>query len=148
VRVDVGAHLDLFDLDDLLVLARFSRLLLVGVFQLAQVEDLADRRICVRGDFNEIEAGFFGEKQRVVDGNIAEIAAVGADELDAGDPDVPVGARAVFCRRRCFEWSANGRVLLAVVDAVRSNENLCRSNEAAVNSTLAGKNHPGVRRSA
>jgi hypothetical protein len=45
MRVDVGAHLDLLDLDDLLVLARLGSLLLVGVFQLAEIEDLADWRI-------------------------------------------------------------------------------------------------------
>jgi hypothetical protein len=54
VGVDVGAHLDLLDLDDLLVLARLCRLLLVGVFQLAQIEDLADGRIRIGSDFDEV----------------------------------------------------------------------------------------------
>ena len=116
VGVDVGAHLDLLDLDDLLVLARFGRLFLVGVFQLAQIEDLAHRRIGVRGNLHEVEAGLFGEQQCVVDGNVAAVVAVGIDELDAGNPDVAVGARAVFCRRGRFEWSANGRRSPRAVD--------------------------------
>ena len=98
VAVDVGAHLDLLDLDDLLVLARLGRLLLVGVFQLAEIEDLDDRRLGVGRNLDEVEAGLFGEQQCVVDGNVAAIAAVGVDELDPGDPDVAVGARAVLGR--------------------------------------------------
>jgi hypothetical protein len=45
VIVDGGAHLDLFDLDDLLMLARLGRLLLRLVFVFAVVEDLADGRV-------------------------------------------------------------------------------------------------------
>ena len=40
VIVDAGPHLDLFDLDDLLVLARLGGLLLLLVFVLAVIEDL------------------------------------------------------------------------------------------------------------
>jgi hypothetical protein len=109
MRVDVGAHLDLLDLDDLLVLARFCGLFLVGIFQLAQIEDLADGRIGIGRDFDEVEAGLLGEKQCVVDGDNAAVLAVGVNELDAGDPDVPIGARAFLGWRRRFEWSANGR---------------------------------------
>jgi hypothetical protein len=123
MRVDVGAHLDLLDLDDLLVLARLGSLLLVGVFQLAEIEDLADWRIGIGGNLYEIEAGFLGCEQRVVDRNISEIVAVGRDELDAGDANVPVGARAFLCRRRRFERSANGRFSLAVDDTTPPERN-------------------------
>jgi hypothetical protein len=112
VAVDVRAHLDLLDLDDLLVLARLGRFLLVGVFQLAEIEDLDDRRLRVWRDFDEVQARLFGGEQCVIDGNIPAIAAVCIDELYAWDSDVAIGARAVFCRRCRFEWSANGRVLL------------------------------------
>ena len=67
--VDVRAHLDLFDLDDLLVLARLGRLFLVGVFQLAEIEDLGDWRIRIGRNLDEIEPGLFGGEQRVIDGN-------------------------------------------------------------------------------
>jgi len=117
VAVDVGAHLDLLDLDDLLVLARLGSLLLVGVFQFAEVEDLADWRIGVGGNLDEIEAGFLGCKQRVVDRNVPEIVAVGTDELDAGDSDIAIGAGAFLGRRRRFERSANGRFSLVVDDS-------------------------------
>jgi hypothetical protein len=88
--VDVRTHLDFFDFYNLLLLARLGGLLLVGIFQLAQIEDLADWRIRIGSDFDEVEAGLLGEKQCVVDGDIAAVVAVGVDELDAGDPDIPV----------------------------------------------------------
>jgi hypothetical protein len=112
VAVDVRAHLDLLDLDDLLVLARLGRLLLVGVFQLAEVKDLDDGRRGVGGNFYEIEACLFGGQECVVDGNIASVGTVDVDQLDPGNPDVTVGARAVLGRRGCFKRSANGRGLL------------------------------------
>jgi hypothetical protein len=67
VIVDVGAHLDLLDLDDLLVLARLGGLLLVGVFQLAEIEYLGDRGVGVGRYLDEIQTGFLGEQERVVD---------------------------------------------------------------------------------
>ncbi|MGF7007734.1 hypothetical protein J2X50_003330 [Aminobacter sp. BE322] len=118
MAVDVRAHLDLLDLDDPLVLARFGRLLLVGVFQLAEVEDLDDGRRGVGGDFDEVEAGLFGSQERFVDGDVAAVLAVGVDELDPGNPDVAVGARAVLGGRGCFKRSANGRGLLEPLTSV------------------------------
>jgi hypothetical protein len=122
VAVDVRAHLDLLDLDDLLVLARFGRFLLVGVFQLAEIEDLDDRRFGIGRDFDEVQARLFGGEQCIIDGNVPAVAAVGIDELYARDSDVAIGARAVFCGRRCLEWSANGRVLLELLTMSASPE--------------------------
>eukprot|EP01035_Chromulina_nebulosa_P014088 gene14087-18643_t len=110
--IDVRTHLDLLDLDDLLVLARLGRLLLVGVLQLAEIEDLYDGRDRIGRYFDQIEPGLFGEQQCVVDGNIAAVLAFGVDKLDPGNPDITVGARPILGRRRCFERSANGRGLL------------------------------------
>ena len=45
VIVDHRAHLDLLDLDDLLLLAGLGGLLLFLIFEFAVVEDLADRRL-------------------------------------------------------------------------------------------------------
>ena len=67
VAVDVRAHLDLFDLDDLLVLACLGRLLLVGVFELAEIEDLDDWRFGIGRDLDEIQARLFGGEQCVID---------------------------------------------------------------------------------
>ncbi|MND95444.1 hypothetical protein D3C80_876990 [compost metagenome] len=112
MRVDVGAHLDFFDFDDLLLLARFGRLLLVRVFQLAEVEDLAHRRIIVRRDFYEVQSCFLGHLEGLVGGYCTEIHAFGIDKLDLGNANFPIGARAFLDGGIGFEWSANGRILL------------------------------------
>jgi alpha-beta hydrolase superfamily lysophospholipase len=141
VRVDVRAHLDLFDLDDLLVLARFGRLLLVGVFQLSQIEDLRDWRIGVRRYLDEIESRFFSGEQRIVYGDFTEISAVDADELNTRDPDVGVCAGAVLGRRGSLEWSANGSRLLSCLRSGFRGPRLCGGATAQVNSTQRTINH-------
>jgi len=57
VAVDAGAHLDLFDLDDLLLLPSLVLLFLRFIFEATEIEDLADRRIGVRRDLDEVEPG-------------------------------------------------------------------------------------------
>ncbi len=71
VVVDAGTELDLLDLDDLLLLAGLGGLLLLVEVELAVIEDLADRRIGVRGDLDEIESGVFGQLERVREGDNA-----------------------------------------------------------------------------
>ena len=56
VLVDVRADLDLLDLDDFLLLLGFVLLLLLLVFELAEVEDLHHRRLGVRADLQQVEA--------------------------------------------------------------------------------------------
>ena len=53
--VDVGPELDLFDVDDLLLLLRLVRLLLLLVQELAEIHDPADRRLGRRRDFHQVE---------------------------------------------------------------------------------------------
>ncbi|MBB6011605.1 hypothetical protein HNR59_000950 [Aquamicrobium lusatiense] len=113
--VDVRAHLDLLDLDDLLVLAGFSRLLLGGVFQLAEIENLGDRRIGIGRNLDEVQPDLFSEQESLACSDFAAIVAVGIDELDTGNLDVPVSARPVLGGRCCFERSANGRILLELL---------------------------------
>ena len=92
--VDVRTHLDLFDLDDLLLLARLGRLLLRLVLVLAEIQDLADRRLGVGRDLDQIEAGLGGALACVVDGDHADIVAGGVDELDVWSVDALVDAGA------------------------------------------------------
>lgn len=46
--VDVWPHLDFFDVNGLLLLTRFGSLFLFLILELAEVENLADRRVGVR----------------------------------------------------------------------------------------------------
>jgi hypothetical protein len=55
--VGVGAELDLLDLDRLLLLARFGFAFLLFVLELAEIHDLADRRIGVGRDLDQVEPG-------------------------------------------------------------------------------------------
>ena len=65
VLVDVRTNLDLFNLDDALFLLRLVLLLLLLIFELAEVENLADRRVGVRADFEQVKADGIGAQQRV-----------------------------------------------------------------------------------
>src|SRR5690606_23891822 len=87
-------------------------LLLALVFQLAQIGDLAHRRLGVWGNLYEVQPGGLGGEQRIVDGDDTLVVAVCVDQLNVENPDIPVRARPVLGRRRGFEWSANGRALL------------------------------------
>jgi hypothetical protein len=110
--VDVGPHLDLLDLDGLLLLARLGGLLLALIFQLAEIGYLADWRLGVGCYLDKVESGLVGCPERVLYVDNAVIVTLIVDELDPGNPDIAVGARSFLDRRRGFEWSANGRCLL------------------------------------
>jgi hypothetical protein len=60
VIVDHRPELDLLDLDDLLFLAGFSRLLLGLELVLAVIQDFGDRGDRIGGDLNEIKPGCLG----------------------------------------------------------------------------------------
>eukprot|EP01025_Chloroclados_australasicus_P010301 TRINITY_DN14121_c2_g1_i1.p2 TRINITY_DN14121_c2_g1~~TRINITY_DN14121_c2_g1_i1.p2 ORF type:complete len:153 (-),score=6.10 TRINITY_DN14121_c2_g1_i1:216-674(-) len=66
VGIDVRAHLDFFDLERLLFFSGLGGLLLRLVFEPSIVEDLADGRLGVWRDFNQIESCLGGKLQRVV----------------------------------------------------------------------------------
>jgi len=79
VLLDVGTELDLLDVDRLLFLARFALFFLRFVFQLAIVEDLADGRIDVAGNFDEVETCVDGLGDRFPRGDDAELFSVFVD---------------------------------------------------------------------
>jgi len=60
VVVDHRPELDLLDLDHLLFLSGFGRLLLRLIFIFTEIENLADGRNGIRCDLDEIEPGFLG----------------------------------------------------------------------------------------
>ena len=65
-------------------------LLLLLVLELAEVEDLADRRLGLGVDLDEVEALLLGHAERFVGLQHAEHAAVGGDDADFGDADAVV----------------------------------------------------------
>ncbi len=111
VAVDVGPELDLLDLDHLLTLARLGLLLLFLEPELAVVEDLADRRIGVRRDLDQVQPDFLGGLQSRGGGHDALLLSVLIDQQDAQRADVFVHAWAVL-GRRCGHRATNSQALL------------------------------------
>ena len=100
VVVDGRAHLDLLDLDDLLLLARLGGLLLLLVFELAVVHQLDDGRLGLRRNFDEIEAFFFRDGAGFVEADLAVFVTVVSDQKDGAGKDFFVDARPVLGGRR------------------------------------------------
>jgi hypothetical protein len=96
VVVDHGPEFDLLDLDHLLALAGLGRLLLLLVLELAVIEQLADWRRRIGGDFDEIEPGLLGQGNRFRDRDGAFVASVLVDQVNLASANLLVDARAVL----------------------------------------------------
>jgi hypothetical protein len=113
MRVDVGAHLDLLDLDDLLLLAGFALLLLFLEFELPVIENLADRRVGVGRDLHEIQPGLGGMLESFFDGDNALHFAFRIDKADGTDGDQFIDTGAFTDRRSRMTWWSGYRNLLS-----------------------------------
>jgi hypothetical protein len=98
VIVDGRAHLDLLDLDDLLLLAGLVGLFLLLVFVLAIVHQLADRRLVVGRDLDHVETLFLAQRQGLIEAQFAIFVAVLADQENGARGDLIVDARAALGR--------------------------------------------------
>ena len=96
VLVDLGAELDLLDLDHLLVLPSFARALLLLVLILAEIHDAADRRHRRRRDLDQVEPFLLGNRQGLRRRHDAELRAGVVNYPDFADPDAFVDPRAVI----------------------------------------------------
>jgi hypothetical protein len=90
VRVDLGPELDLLDDRLCLVFPRFPGLERGLVLELAVVHELADRRPRRGRHLDQVEIGFLGQPERIVDADDPYLLAVRADEPDLWDPDALV----------------------------------------------------------
>jgi hypothetical protein len=112
VLVDIGAHLDLFDLDDFLLLLGFVLLFLLFIFELAEVQDLHDRWVGVRADFKQVETNLKGALKRLAARHDAGHFAVLIDQTYLGRPDFLIHTRAIATRGKCrLGWSRDGDLL-------------------------------------
>ena len=87
VLVDLGTKLHLLDDHVRLVPTRLTGLLGVLVLELPVVHELADGRLALRRDLDQVEVGLLGELQCLVGRDDADGLAVGSDEADLGNPD-------------------------------------------------------------
>jgi hypothetical protein len=110
VGVDIGTHLDLLDLDGPLFLACLGGLLLGLILESTDIEDLADRRLGVGGNLDEVESGVGCDLQRLLDGDDAAIVTLVIDQLDFADANLLVYPRTFLGRGGGSIGSANGNV--------------------------------------
>jgi hypothetical protein len=118
VDVDVRAHLDFLDLDDLLLLPGLGGLLLALVLEAAEIEDLADRRDRIRRNLDEIETGLCGDLERPLDRYGSVIVALVVDQLNFIDADFLIDPRPVLGGWGGPERFANGVVSFVVSSVV------------------------------
>ena len=87
VLVDLRPELDFLDLDDLLVLLRRPRALLLLVLVLAEVHDPADRRHGRRRNLHQVQSLASRERERLRRRHDAELLAVVVDDANFAHPD-------------------------------------------------------------
>jgi len=100
VIVDGRAHLDFFELDDLLLLARFGGLLLLLVFVFAEIHQLDDGRLRLGRNLDQVEAFFLGDGAAFVDADLAVFVPVVPDQEDGAGKNLFIDAGAILRRRR------------------------------------------------
>jgi hypothetical protein len=98
ILVDVWTKLDLFDLDHSLLFLRLVLLLLGFVFELPIIEDLANRRVGIGRDLDQVETMTFRLGDRVNSLHHSKLFPVRGDTADLFGSDVSVHPRANFDR--------------------------------------------------
>ncbi len=116
MRVDVRPHLDLLDVDRLLLLAGFRGFLLGLILEAAVIENLADRRFGIGRYLDKIEADVGGNGARFFDGDNSVVLALVIDKLDLRNVDFVIDAWTLLDRGRCAMRSANGLGLLLLLN--------------------------------
>lgn len=90
VVINSRTVLHFLEMDDVLLLFRLPRLLCLFELELAEVHDANDGRASCCCDFDEIQPKLHRLGQRYVYFHDAKLTAVGADDADWADPDLPV----------------------------------------------------------
>jgi hypothetical protein len=112
--VDVRTHLDLFDLNDLLLFLGLRLFLLLLIFEFAVIENFAYGRRRSWRDFDKIKAGFSGDGDGFGGFYNAALFTMMVDQENLRDVDVVIDARAGgFCRAvgegsACYELLSIG----------------------------------------
>ena len=112
VVIDLGSHLDLFELHLVLLLLRLASPAVLLVLEFSVVHDAAHGRSGRRGDLDEIEAPGLREGERLTHRNHTHLLAVVADHPHLRHPDPLVDANLGLLAHR------NGVTSVAGVDGV------------------------------
>ncbi len=97
--VNIRAHLDFLDLDDLLFFAGLSSFLLGFELRAAMVHNFTDRDLTGR-DFNHIQAGFVCQTSSDFDFHQANIVAIFSDQANFRGFNIFVRTGAFLDRNR------------------------------------------------
>ena len=90
VGINTGAHTDLFDLHDPLILPGFLLPLLLIEAELGIVHDLADGGDRIGGDLYKIQFLLLGQSVRLSGGHDAQLGTVRTDHTELLVPDLVV----------------------------------------------------------
>ena len=86
VRINAHTELQLLQLRSFMRLVRFLLVLLLDVLVLAVVDDLADGRVHVPSDFNQIQSPLFGDADGLLGGDDAQLlGAINDPDLGCSD---------------------------------------------------------------
>lgn len=88
VIAGLGAETNFFQFG--LVLFTFGLAFGFVVFEFTEVHDAANRRLCITGDFNEVQPGLAGFVQSLLSRNDAQLGAVGVNDSNGGNSDLLV----------------------------------------------------------
>ena len=110
VRVNTRTQLHFLHGRGVLVLARFLFLFGKFVAVFANLDEAADRRHGVRGNFHQVHAVLAREREGVVQRKHAELLVVVADDADIAGADFPVHA----------QMRSGGRVALGLKRAAQA----------------------------
>ena len=119
VYIGVRAEFYFLDLNDLLFLARFGLAFLGFVFELPEIHDLANRRVRIGRDLDQIQPGIVCHGHCACGRNNANIFTISADQADFGGSDILVYARAGISLRRRVMWSAGYGIVPLVAKFTR-----------------------------
>ena len=109
MRIGIWSKLDLFDLNNLLLFTRFAFPLLLFIFELAEIHDLAHGRVGIWRDLNQVQPGLIGHLHGTHWRDNADVSAISANQADFGGVDLFVDARAgIALRRRIMRSSGYG----------------------------------------
>ena len=112
VTVDAWTHLDLFDLDDLLLFSCFCRFFLLFVFIFSIVHKFDYGRLGAWRNFDEIEAFFFSDGEGVFYAKLAKFFTVCANKKNSICGDISVDARPDLGGRRLLSKPSNSYDIL------------------------------------
>jgi hypothetical protein len=104
--------------------------------EFAEVGDAAHGRIRRRRDFDQVEAGFFGAVDRLLDGQNANLLPIGVEDAYFRSSNLAVGSRASGGRRSRNEWWARNRRFSLLTRSNTGNSLKCKAFQGTTHAQI------------